>query len=469
MNYVDLYLLNYYSHSFQPSQYSKLEKADVLDMAVRYVQSLRQQQQNHQLASSSSATTGAHQDLDASASATSNPLPTNMSSNQETSFSNSQYQAGFSQCSSEIEVYLRMLENIPCDLPDKVAKHLNSLLSKMNTETVERNCSSSNQFTSPTLQPILLLFNPIQTTPVPIMGNVATDNAPQQINMNIVSTSATLPASNNVNVYDSPLCNTQALHVSHGNDQLFPGLTNSSRTQNLMSPNESPFRPSADGATPCSSPCNSTMSEKSPLNFLYFSDDTETNSTETVTMYRSDDSFSEHASESMPLSPVNFCGKVSPVPGPTNLAGNCTTREVLPSSTLAEHCHRQYSGSASKSCLNLAGDKIQTSSRVSNCFSNFPNSGTQNLEVLRSQSSNTPNLNVFRSNLPSRSSCSDNQRGETLASYNYLQEHKKRHIFVSPSGSNSSSQSNPRLHSRRSDDDYRTGQEEKANMWRPWH
>ncbi|XP_042225034.1 transcription factor HES-4-like [Homarus americanus] len=77
-----------------PTRYSKLEKADILEMTVRHVQALHRQD----------TSTSRHQSTDSTA----------------------KYRAGFTQCAAEVSRFLAGLNGLPPDLHARVLSHLSS-------------------------------------------------------------------------------------------------------------------------------------------------------------------------------------------------------------------------------------------------------------------------------------------------------------------------------------------------------
>ncbi|XP_018007581.1 protein deadpan-like [Hyalella azteca] len=279
-----------------PSQYTKLEKADVLDMAVRYVQTLRQQQPgavSSQEFKNSSSTSSSSQSFDSYVNGASfqpstlscsfapkdsfisDSLGESLPENTPTSL---QYRAGFSHCSSEIGIFLRMLKNIPHDLPDKVASHLNNLLMKIQTENeVSQFCSKddTNQFTglSPTIQPILLLLSPVPAT-IPTFQIVGQPQGSALISAtNLTSFNSTFTVNSLV---DSAQSRVDSSGASPNNSASW-----------VPPQNEAIMNDSAA----CNSPCISIKSDQSSPSYLNSSDDTDL-TLEEVPTRRSDESFS---------------------------------------------------------------------------------------------------------------------------------------------------------------------------------
>lgn len=86
--------LTYPFLSSQPTRYSKLEKADILEMTVRHVQTLHRHE----------AATGRSLNTDASA----------------------KYRAGFTQCAAEVSKFLAGVAGLPSDLHTRILAHLSS-------------------------------------------------------------------------------------------------------------------------------------------------------------------------------------------------------------------------------------------------------------------------------------------------------------------------------------------------------
>lgn len=121
--------------SRQPSQYSKLEKADILEMTVRHVQAL------HRLSMSGKLGGGGR-----------------LVGDEE-----GKYKAGFTHCVTEVDKYLRYLSglgDLPPDIHKKLFAHLNSIATSVtsnvntNTTSVQNNV---NVMTNP--MPLILVLN----------------------------------------------------------------------------------------------------------------------------------------------------------------------------------------------------------------------------------------------------------------------------------------------------------------------
>ena len=100
----------------------------------------------------------------------------------------SKYKAGFSQCTAEIEEYLEKFDNLPSDLPRRVADHLRQKIEhiRIDSEKLEGSKSPQNSYVkiAPAVQPVLLLLNPISTatvTPVHTMQVVQNNVQPPPI------------------------------------------------------------------------------------------------------------------------------------------------------------------------------------------------------------------------------------------------------------------------------------------------
>ncbi|KAF2359040.1 Myc-type basic helix-loop-helix (bHLH) domain [Trinorchestia longiramus] len=347
-----------------PSQYTKLEKADVLDMAVRYVQTLREQQQLQQLQQQQQELTTPSTNTVFSAAAEAptkimnvpgasentvstaprlfdSPLllynPTGNGNYNETRSlpqpTSPQYHAGFSQCSSEIELYLRMLKNVPGDLPDKVASHLNNLLSKIKVDTSENIATKEpTKFTGipPSMQPILLLLNPISTTPIPTVQMVGplTSESHLQVPCNAGTTPLLQERSSLNSVKSNEELPQESLPLHSNGSQLDASSLGSSTPSCQSTSSRNTPSTSMDGnTTPSLSPCHSVMSDKSSVGYFYFSDEADqTASPETVTMYRCDESFSTDTLSSEPQNGITTPATsfTCPQMGPSNPAVNAT-------------------------------------------------------------------------------------------------------------------------------------------------
>lgn len=119
----------------QPSQYSKLEKADILEMTVRHVQAL------HRLGMGGRLAGGGRVGGD----------------------EEGKYKAGFTHCVTEVDKYLRYLSglgDLPPDIHKKLFAHLNSIAtsvtSNVNTNTTSVQ-NSVNVMTNP--MPFILVLN----------------------------------------------------------------------------------------------------------------------------------------------------------------------------------------------------------------------------------------------------------------------------------------------------------------------
>lgn len=140
-----------------PCQYSKLEKADILEMTVRHVQVLhRQDQQFKSFIGSDEGT---------------------------------KYRAGFSHCTTEVTKLLKSMDHdIPPDLHRKIAKHLNSVVTPVTSvnSANDLNSYSANVQNSvhvgPSQPPIILV---LQSQPQV--------NTAQVVPITQVSTATTMP------------------------------------------------------------------------------------------------------------------------------------------------------------------------------------------------------------------------------------------------------------------------------------
>ncbi|XP_069960639.1 protein hairy-like [Cherax quadricarinatus] len=111
-----------------PSRYSKLEKADILEMTVHHVQALHR----HEAAGGG-----------------------RLHGTEE-----AKYRAGYTHCAAEVAKYLASLNDLPHDLHKKVLSHLNaiatSMSSNVNTNTT---CVQNSINVMPNPAPIILVLN----------------------------------------------------------------------------------------------------------------------------------------------------------------------------------------------------------------------------------------------------------------------------------------------------------------------
>ncbi|XP_068251179.1 protein deadpan-like [Palaemon carinicauda] len=95
-----------------PSRYSKLEKADILEMTVRHVQALHR-----------------HESTNGRMTAFSGGRMTAINGRQMGVDERAKYRAGFNQCAVEVTRYLSGMTGVPKDLHTKIVTHLNSISS----------------------------------------------------------------------------------------------------------------------------------------------------------------------------------------------------------------------------------------------------------------------------------------------------------------------------------------------------
>lgn len=114
---------------FQSSQYSKLEKADILEMTVKHLRSLQRQQMSSALAND----------------------PTVMT----------KYRSGFNECTNEVMRYLGNVQNVNEDVRSRLVNHLSSCSQTVNA-TTQTAQSQSQQIHIP--QPQQLQLSQQQTT-----------------------------------------------------------------------------------------------------------------------------------------------------------------------------------------------------------------------------------------------------------------------------------------------------------------
>ncbi|XP_068218123.1 protein hairy-like [Palaemon carinicauda] len=157
-----------------PAKYSKLEKADILEMTVRHLQMLHRQQ-----------SAAGHM----------------MGNGQFVGEDISKYKAGFTQCAAEVTRYLATMNDIPHDLHTKVLSHLNSLTSVAASVNNNATCVQNSVNVMPNPAPIILVLNNTTTAaPAPI-SHVSTqpfnfnDNAGNSLgaqpNFAVITTSRT--------------------------------------------------------------------------------------------------------------------------------------------------------------------------------------------------------------------------------------------------------------------------------------
>ena len=127
---------HYFFISIQPSQYSKLEKADVLEMTVSCVEELLSSRHRRQAGDSGK-----------------------------------KFQEGFRRCALEVQQYLQSLQSIPPDLSDMLSSHLDVSMNiqKTDEDSLPAKVGNMNNYVkiAPAIQPIILLLNPILPPAVP--------------------------------------------------------------------------------------------------------------------------------------------------------------------------------------------------------------------------------------------------------------------------------------------------------------
>ncbi|XP_027235570.2 protein hairy [Penaeus vannamei] len=113
-----------------PSRYSKLEKADILEMTVRHVQALHR----HESAGVRGRMAGGDE--------------------------MSKYRAGFAQCAAEVSRYLSGMDGLPHDLHANVLSHLNAIASSV-TSNVNANatCVQNSVNVAANPPPIIFVLN----------------------------------------------------------------------------------------------------------------------------------------------------------------------------------------------------------------------------------------------------------------------------------------------------------------------
>ncbi|XP_076048205.1 uncharacterized protein LOC143029445 [Oratosquilla oratoria] len=117
-----------------PSQYSKLEKADVLEMTVKYVQALHRQE---------------------------------AALRRQCKETNGKYTAGFKHCATEVTRFLTGVKGLPDDLQARLLQHLNSSSTTYTTNSSSSNTNNSNSNNylhnsvtlAPSTAPIILVVN----------------------------------------------------------------------------------------------------------------------------------------------------------------------------------------------------------------------------------------------------------------------------------------------------------------------
>ncbi|XP_071515383.1 uncharacterized protein [Panulirus ornatus] len=124
-----------------PSRYSKLEKADILEMTVRHVQAL------HRYEAAGGRMVGGGR----------------LMGGEE-----AKYRAGFTHCATEISKYLASLDDLPHDLHKKVLTHLNAIATTV-TANVNSNATSVQNSINvvPNPAPIILVLNTSAGAPAP--------------------------------------------------------------------------------------------------------------------------------------------------------------------------------------------------------------------------------------------------------------------------------------------------------------
>ncbi|KAG7175649.1 protein hairy-like [Homarus americanus] len=125
-----------------PSKYSRLEKADILEMTVRHVQALHR----HEAAAGGRLVGGGRLVIG----------------------EEGKYRAGYTHCVREVAKYLATLSDLPQDLHNKVLSHLNAIASSVSSN-VNSNATSvqNNVNVMPNPAPIILVLNTTAGAPVP--------------------------------------------------------------------------------------------------------------------------------------------------------------------------------------------------------------------------------------------------------------------------------------------------------------
>ncbi|KAK7067111.1 hypothetical protein SK128_011281 [Halocaridina rubra] len=136
-----------------PARYSKLEKADILEMTVRHVQALhRQESSAGRMVSYSGRLTSRYLGVDEKA----------------------KYRAGFTQCAAEVTRYLTSMTDVPHDLHMKISSHLSSItngLTSFSSETVRGNSGLMVGASVATVVP------PVTTTAQSVVVTTAADSS----------------------------------------------------------------------------------------------------------------------------------------------------------------------------------------------------------------------------------------------------------------------------------------------------
>lgn len=93
--------------SFQTNQYSKLEKADILEMTVKHLRQLQRQQVTQALSCDPTVVT--------------------------------KYKTGFNECANEVMRYLGSVQGVDGDVRGRLMNHLSGLVTQVNTQTQDLN------------------------------------------------------------------------------------------------------------------------------------------------------------------------------------------------------------------------------------------------------------------------------------------------------------------------------------------
>ncbi|XP_066975245.1 protein hairy-like [Macrobrachium rosenbergii] len=339
-----------------PAKYSKLEKADILEMTVRHLQMLHRQQ---------------------------SAAGCMMGNGQFIGEDISKYRAGFTQCAAEVTKYLATMNDIPHDLHTKVLTHLNSLATSV-AASVNSNatCVQNSVNVMPNPAPIILVVNNataaaptaishVTAQPINFHENTGNSLGPQP-NFAVITTSRTqsiptpiqpYPQSNGLQILPTRLTNGDLALV-------LPATTTvplATQNKNIRSSPSAALQASApvltailtsdrNHVTPASTyvqpPALSTSSEDSALG------------PETLEVSDSDISsgictpVSSMSTASSPL-PAEEAGRMSPKRATTSRSASplkpqiwnssCFREELSPAACSSHNAHRQHQMIAPKS------------------------------------------------------------------------------------------------------------------------
>ncbi|XP_054160701.1 transcription factor HES-4-like [Oppia nitens] len=183
-----------------PSRHSKLEKADILEMTVRHLQSVQRQQMATAISTDPSVL--------------------------------NKYRAGFNECATEVGRYINRIDGVDTTLRQRVVNHLNVCVQSINTAANMTSNSyatpsrSGNAF--PGMNPPFASSNTPLHVQIPLPAAIAAGIFPNSGLTNICSNSGDI--NNNMT---SPMMTTRLTHDSKVNMQTPPSSASSTASSHF--------------------------------------------------------------------------------------------------------------------------------------------------------------------------------------------------------------------------------------------